>query len=516
MLPKFKLEVACDQPYYQPGQKIAGTVEAAYFFGQPVGGAEVEVELHGTDVQSTTIATARLKTDAAGKASFELPLPQTLTGRPQDAGDARVELLVSVRDTAGQKQSKTVSRIVTANPIHIEVLPEMGNLVQGLSNRIYLMTSYADGRPAKTRIAVSRIDHELVTDELGATSFDVVPGPMGLDCLIRATDDAGLSGTRAVRLRDTEQNNDFLIRSEKAVYSAGEALRVVALGAGPEPVFVDLIRGGQTIVTQAMEMSEGTSRFEFDLPADLFGPIELVAFRYDPTGLPIRKTRLIYVRPARRVAIATKLDQAEYRPGQRARLTFTLCDENGKPAPGALSLAAVDEAVFSVDRPAVGMQATLAALEGELLEPVWAIYPWSPDLWSQPGKQAVPPEERNRFEQALFSAAARRRNVDVERELLPFLDNDASAFRRSSVPIGKSWPRGCRCLPPRSPSCGSTMHPIRSQPTASKPSCCRSSGGNAVGCRWRMPRGLCCSSSPWRRCWLRSLKFASAWRPPRL
>ncbi len=318
VLPKFKLDLACDQPYYQPGQKIAGTVEAAYFFGQPVGNATVEVELHGSDVQATTLATAQVKTDAAGKASFELPLPQSLFGRPQDSGDARVELAVTVRDTAGQKQSKTVSRIVTASPIHIEVLPEMGNLVRGLSNRIYLMTSYPDGRPAKTRIAVSRVDHELVTDELGATSFDAVPGPLGLDCVIRATDDAGLTGTRAVKLRDTEQSGDFLIRSEKAVYTAGETLRVAAQGAGPEPVFVDLIRGGQTIVTQTMEMSEGAGRFEFDLPADLFGPIELVAFRYDGTGLPIRKTRLIYVRPARRVAIATKLDQTEYRPGERS------------------------------------------------------------------------------------------------------------------------------------------------------------------------------------------------------
>ena len=53
VLPKFKLDVACDRSYYQPGQKIAGTVQAEYFFGQPVSGGEVEVELRSKDVQSS-------------------------------------------------------------------------------------------------------------------------------------------------------------------------------------------------------------------------------------------------------------------------------------------------------------------------------------------------------------------------------------------------------------------------------------------------------------------------------
>ena len=49
------------------------------------------------------------------------------------------------------------------------------------------------------------------------------------------------------------------------------------------------------------------------------------------------------------------------------------------PSPGALSLAAVDEAVFSVLEQAPGMEQTFYTLEQELLQPVYAIYPWSPD-----------------------------------------------------------------------------------------------------------------------------------------
>ena len=48
--------------------------------------------------------------------------------------------------------------------------------------------------------------------------------------------------------------------------------------------------------------------------------------------------------------------------------------------PGALSLAAVDEAVFSVLGHPPGREKTFFMLEQELLKPVYAIYPWSPDM----------------------------------------------------------------------------------------------------------------------------------------
>ncbi|HEY1784769.1 MAG TPA: alpha-2-macroglobulin family protein, partial [Pirellulales bacterium] len=431
VLPKFKLDVACDRSYYQLGQKIAGTVQADYFFGQPVSGGDVTVELRSTDVKSASVDPIRTQTDAAGKASFELLPPQSLVGRPQHGGDAPIELVVTVRDTAGQEQSQSVSRIVTANPIHIEVLPELGTLVAGVVNRIYILASYPDGRPAKARISVGGFDHELLSNDLGAASIDVTPSAVGFNLVVRATDDDGLSGRREIDLRSGTSNRDFLVRTDKAVYSGGETMHVLALGSGREPIFLDLIRDGQTILTDSVAMSGGKGQFEFDLPAELFGPVELCAYRYDADGLPARKTRLIYVRPASAVKVATQFDQPEYRPGQRAKLNFTLTGRDGQPAPGALSLAAVDEAVFGVVRPAPGLQATFSALEDRLLQPVYTIYPWSPDLWSRQsgsGVEAPSVDDRDRFEQAIFSAASRAPRSDVEKKLLPALDNDPSAF----------------------------------------------------------------------------------------
>src|SRR5439155_23171809 len=112
-------------------------------------------------------------------------------------------------------------------------------------------------------------------------------------------------------------------------------------------------------------------------------------------GLPVRKSRVLFIRPAGHVAIRTELDKAEYRPGASAKLQFTLTDGHGKPAPGALSLAAVDEAVFSVLDAAPGMEKTFYLLEEEMLKPIYTIYSWSPG--------AEPREDRERLEQAIFA-----------------------------------------------------------------------------------------------------------------
>ncbi|HQL55421.1 MAG TPA: alpha-2-macroglobulin family protein, partial [Phycisphaerae bacterium] len=172
----------------------------------------------------------------------------------------------------------------------------------------------------------------------------------------------------------------------------------MVLGGGVEPVFVDFIKDGQTLLTESVEMSGGRGEYQFDLPPDVCGTIELLAYRFGDAGLPVRKSGVIYVHPAGQLALTAALDASEYRPGGQAKLTLQITNEQGQPTPGAVSLAAVDEAVFSVLEQAPGTERTFFNLEQELLQPIYAIYDWSPNL-----ERSDAPEERNRFESALFA-----------------------------------------------------------------------------------------------------------------
>src|SRR5262249_8660892 len=84
VLPKVKIELTLDQPYYQPGQNVKGKVQADYFFGKPVAGGTVDVEVTTMEATKRTLVKLPLKADKDGKAEFEFTLPKTLVGREQD------------------------------------------------------------------------------------------------------------------------------------------------------------------------------------------------------------------------------------------------------------------------------------------------------------------------------------------------------------------------------------------------------------------------------------------------
>ena len=163
-----------------------------------------------------------------------------------------------------------------------------------------------------------------------------------------ATDSAGKTGRREVTLNTDSSEGQFLVRTDKAVYDGGQTVQVSVAGSGNEPVFVDLIKDGQTMLTDTIPVTNGRGEYALDLPPEISGTIQLCANRFGRQGLPITASRVLYVRPADGLKVEAKLDRAEYRPGQGAKLTVAVTDAHGKPVPAAVSLAAVDEAVYSV------------------------------------------------------------------------------------------------------------------------------------------------------------------------
>ena len=50
VLPKFKIDLKLDRPYYQPGEKVTGKLHAQYFFGKPVANGDAHIDVRTTDV----------------------------------------------------------------------------------------------------------------------------------------------------------------------------------------------------------------------------------------------------------------------------------------------------------------------------------------------------------------------------------------------------------------------------------------------------------------------------------
>jgi len=429
VLPKFKIDVELDKPYYQPGDMIHGSLTSSYFFGKPVTDGTVEVAIMVLD-DTFGRQTLITQTDSEGKAEFDWRVPTKSTGRSLNGGDARVSAVVTVTDPANQKQEKTISRILTTKPIRVELIPEGGNLVKNLENTVYVVTSYVDGRPARTNLAISGLDGEAPTNSLGTASFVFTPTTDSVRFTVRATDSDGRMGRLETTLLCGNGSQDFIIRTDQSVYRGGQTIHLVTIGNGNEPVFVDFVKDGQTLLTETVSLANGQGDLQFDLPADMSGTIELQAYRFGNTGLAQRKSRVLYVQDSRQIRLDAKVERPEYRPAERAKLAITLTDDQGKPITGAVSLAAVDEAVFSVLEQRPGMEEVFFNLEQDLLKPIYAIYPWSPDLTT-----SSTDVDRRLLEQALFARTAQGSSFDnpalrrllkggyIERDVLDILRN---------------------------------------------------------------------------------------------
>ncbi len=381
VLPKFKVQLELDRPYYEPGQIVRGSVRANYFFGKPVEGGDVELQVLAEDTEPYTLENKQLTLDTNGEGTFDFGVPRALAGSERHSGDTRLRFQVSVRDRAGQLEERTVGKLVTSRPLRVDVIPESGTLVQGVANRVYFVASYADGRPAQVRLTISGRAEELTANALGVTSLDVVPNSDVVTWALRAVDDNGLVFTHQLELKCGQRANDFLVRTNKVVYEAGDTIQLVAIGGGRQPVFVDFIRDGQTIVTRTVEMNNGRGEAQLELSTDLFGHVDICSYRLSADGTPVRKTYPIVLRRADELSVETQLDRSEYRPGDRATLQVHVTDKAGLPAPGAVSLSAVDEAVFSVISPSPTATA-FSVVEQELLAPVYAVYSWAPEFGS--------------------------------------------------------------------------------------------------------------------------------------
>ncbi len=423
VLPKFKIDLLADQPYYQPGQRVGGKLQAAYFFGKPVADAHVELQLHGNGFAGELVRRElKLRTDAGGTTTFVFPpLPETLKDK-----DLSLELSAAITDRAGQAQTRKISVPATSQPLRIESILEGGTLVEKLPNRIFFYVHDVIGRPARARIAFSGSDKELTTSALGVASFEFTPTGKNVEWTVRATDDQGRIGRAQVTWNPGQADDDFLFRTDKAVYAGGETMRLTALSALSEPVLVDVHKDGQTLLTAAIPVAKGRGEYGLDLPPELSGTMQLSAYRLGPKGNKGVKTRLVYIRPASQVTITTTLDRPEYQPASVAKLRFQLADPLGKPIPGALSLAAVDEAVFAVLQQSTSTEQSFYTVAPELLQPALHLASWSPPA---PDKE----EERRTFDQALFALSANVQKAPADREamikaLLPYVDNSRRIF----------------------------------------------------------------------------------------
>ncbi len=407
-LPKFKIDLSIDKGFYQPGQMVSGTASAQYTFGKPVAGGKIKITPSEFIERLRPFEIIEGELDEEGNFPFQFRLGD-FVGSELNQGDASVSLQAQVVDLADHKQERNRNVIVTNQPIRIDVFPESGTLVQGVENILYVVTAYPDGRPAKTKLTLGRDRQQVETSEVGIAKVKITPDKAELKMRISAEDEKGVKAAVVRDLRIDRRTDAFLLRTDQAVYKTGDTVKLDVFAAGnKERIFVDVIKDRRAVLMKSVDIERGKGALALDLPADLFGTLELRGYRIQRDGNIIGDTKVIQVKRADSLKIEAKLDKETYRPGEKALLDFVVKRADGKAVPAALGLSGVDEAVFALQEMRPGLERIYFAIQEEILKPRYQLHTQPPVQVQQliePGPSPMPEPDLEEAAVVLFAGA---------------------------------------------------------------------------------------------------------------
>jgi alpha-2-macroglobulin-like protein len=413
-LPKFGVAVSTDKAFYAPGDALTGTITSTYFFGMPVGGAQVEITAQKYDIGFTTFSITDGTTDADGNFAFEIALPDYFVGQPLDDGNAFVLLNVQITDTAGQTRVVETTRPVVLSAILPQVVPESGDVVPDVENTFFLLTTDPQGNPVPgtSEVVTGAETLSVATDETGIGTFATTPAAGSTLTIAVASEDAlGNHGDRTFAFTPGAEGAYVMLRTDHSIYAVGDTVEVTILCpdyedaaiAFQDRVYLDVIKDGRTAMMTDVPLDGGAGAYSFEIPPELTGGFELEAYYLTADGAIMRDRKLVYADPADALHIAVEADKDVYAPADEASLTLTVTDDLGAPVPSAIGMQIVDEAVYSLMEFRPGLEKVFYAIEDEIMTPKYEIHGYdSEDVFNG---DSVGEVQRDAAARLLFAAA---------------------------------------------------------------------------------------------------------------
>ncbi len=411
VLPKFKLVLSTDRGYYLPGERVAGKLQADYFFGKPVANARVAISVKTFDVEFSEIQRIDGRTDLTGGFQFECRLPEHFVGQPLEQGKAFLQFEAQVTDQAEHTEKTVHTSTVAAERLTLHAVPEAGTLVPGVENLVYIMTALPTGEPVAATVRVEQATYgdlnltvaprDYRSDAVGIAEVPLaIPvvgsetpsggrlargqwgtpagAPPGLSLTLKLaarTPDGTITHKDVTLSARPAEATSLLLRVDRPLAGVGETLNATALcSASSGTVYFDIVKDRQTMVTRAADITAGRALLSLRLSPELAGTVYLSAYQIMPDGHIVRDTRPLFVKGAADLAIRIDADRESYLPGAAARLAFSVTDPAGKPVAAALGINVVDESVFALQDLQPGMEKVFFYLEQELMKPRYEVH----------------------------------------------------------------------------------------------------------------------------------------------
>jgi uncharacterized protein YfaS (alpha-2-macroglobulin family) len=406
--PEYEVKVTPSAPRVLQGDEITATIEAKYYFGEPVGGASVTYVVHtssfwtpfierddegnsseeeegGDDSGSQTdyyydydrreTAEQSAKLDADGKLTVHIP-----TKPNEHHRDLRYRIEARVTDDANREISGVNFVVATYGSFALGVSTESYIYKPGDNIAAIVVARDYDGHPVRTPVHVdlvrdrwnySRMDETVIASQDGQTSDD------GTARLTFTTTEAGgfILKATAKTPEDREVNesawlwipgNDFgegwwgegrrqiRLIADKKSYKVGDTAHVLIM-TGVADSHVLVTTEGRNIHTKTVVHAKSQT-ITVDIPLRSNDqPNIFVAAAFLNDNKLYESTRNLKV-PAIQTKLHIEIQRTkdQFQPGQKAGYTIIARDANNKPVAGEFSLGIVDEAIYAIAPEASG------------------------------------------------------------------------------------------------------------------------------------------------------------------
>lgn len=361
-LEKIKLAMDFPRRVWFRGEKIEATLQAAYYWGEPLANRILYCTLPDRRIERVTI-------DAEGKAALSFDT----TG--MTPGTRLVFTAALDGDNVSVSESLTLARL----GFSIAAKPSQPVVIAGEPFNVDLTTTGADGKPTgeALKVTVSRVEkpktHRILTllpwpqappvllatvkdSELdaktdpatGKTSLSLKLEKGGMYRLqVAGTDRFGqpITTTAKVEVSDNEDANKLRLFADESTLKVGQDAKV-RLHSRLDKALALLTYEGETILRyQIVDLGKDYNDIAFKVGHDLFPNFRLAAAVID--GRDLRSTSKEFS-VERELKVVVKPLKETFLPGEDGQVEIIVTDQVGQPVEAELSLALVNEALFAV------------------------------------------------------------------------------------------------------------------------------------------------------------------------
>ncbi|MEX0966106.1 MAG: carboxypeptidase-like regulatory domain-containing protein [Bacteroidia bacterium] len=330
VLPRLKMKLNFPEKGYGPGQKVTAELSLETIENTPLGNYDVKWLVK---LDNKKYLEKAAQTNAQGKLQLEFNLPKNLK-----SADGLLNVML---DYQGQAEAISRSMPITLNRVNLTFYPEGGDCITGLPSRIAFKAVDEHGKPVNAAGKIYDGDGNEVTGfsnyHHGMGAFELTPGK-GTYYYARLSAPAGIDSQYVLPL---PAYDGFTVQ---ASLPENEVVHFSIFAHYPETIsVVGQMRGKPLFATQ-MNIKAGENQLR--VPVGNF-PMGVAQFTFFDSYNDPMAERLVFVSDERKMKVEISTDKEKYMPREKVTMRIKTIDEHGKPVKAGLSLAVVDDKLFS-------------------------------------------------------------------------------------------------------------------------------------------------------------------------